>query len=89
MKNRVFAWLSNLVDVRTADVEQHRRGRLLSILILSILVATILLTLLNVGQFLTDSSAQSLSYVVSDLATLGIVLGIWWLNHTGRTQLAS
>jgi PAS domain S-box-containing protein len=80
-------WLGDLLSVRNQDPELRRRGRLLGILLITVLVATVGLTLVNVFELLRGNFEPDL--VTSDLAIIVSCLVLLRLNQIGRTRLAA
>ena len=82
-------WFSNLLDVRTQDPVARRQARLFSILILSALVSALLITVINLNDLLVKFSSEAAFFVVTDLAAILMIVGLWRLNQLGHVRLAS
>src|SRR5574340_1167319 len=89
MKDRLWAIWGDLLIVHTEDPEQRRRGQFLSILILGILAAVGLRALVNTVLLIVSPSPQVTFFVISDILTALVFVGLLYLNRTGKTILAS
>jgi signal transduction histidine kinase/ActR/RegA family two-component response regulator len=86
--NHLSFWLGDLLSVRNQDPELRRRGRLLGILLLTVIGAVVGLTLVNVVE-LTEGLKFRSDYVISDLAMIVFCVVLLRLNQIGRTRLAA
>jgi hypothetical protein len=89
MWNSLFVHLDHLMTIQAVDAEVQRRGRLLSILLLGSLMATSLLTAINLAQFVNWPSPQIVVYLLLDLACSLVVMGLLYWNRAGHTRWAS
>src|SRR5688572_23622756 len=89
MRDQLLIWADHWLSIRTGDPERDRRGRLLNFLLAGAILATIVLTLVNAYQGLTGSEPRAAEFVLSDLISVGLLLGVAWLNRRGATTLAS
>jgi signal transduction histidine kinase len=86
--NHLSIWLGDLLSVRSQDPELRRRGRLLGILLLTVIAGMVGLTLMNVVE-LTEGLKSRLDYLISDLAIIVSCVVLLRLNQMGRTRLAA
>jgi PAS domain S-box-containing protein len=87
MQERLQLVIEGLLSVQTNNPEQRRKGRLLNILALGVLIVAVVLVLVDAAQaFETYSRA---AYVPSDLLAALFIIGLIRLNHVGKTRLAS
>jgi len=89
VQERVQVLTAQLLTVLAADEEERRKGQLLSILLIGALAAALVLTLVNLVQYVLLPTSKSLSYVLSDVPGDVLFLGLLWLNHKGHIRLAS
>jgi len=93
MGNPLLAFLERLLVVRAQDPDGQRRGRLLSILLLSSLVLAFILTAINLAQIVTAAtparSVVTSNELLQDCLALLLMSFLLYLNRTGRTRLAS
>ncbi len=92
MWSRWLAFLNRLLTVNAQDSDTRRRGRLLGILLLSTLLAVFLLTAINLFDFsrsLASSEAAGTPFaVLIDVAIILFLVGLLFLNRSGRTRWA-
>ena len=90
MKDRVDSWTVKLLAGHGQNPIQARRGRVLGILLLGILAATVLMALLELVSFLANRLPTSggVRLIVYLLACLALVV-LLQLNRLGRTGLVS
>jgi len=83
------AWLSRVLDVHSSDPELRRRGRLLNVLIVALILGLVILALVNVFQFTQGLIAFPPAYLPGSALILAMLLVVGWLNRRGRVRLAS
>ncbi len=88
MRDILKLWIEQLLSVYAKDEEQRRRGHLLSVLIVGALIATLVLTLVNLVDFVQHPTTLNLYLLLSDVPALLCFAGLLWLNRRGHTQLA-
>ncbi len=90
MKDRADAWTVKLLTGHSQNPIQARRGRVLGILLLGMLAATVLMTLLELVNYLVNRLPASggVRLIVDLLACLALVV-LLQLNRLGRTGLVS
>ncbi|MBS1245610.1 MAG: multi-sensor signal transduction histidine kinase, partial [Chloroflexi bacterium] len=90
MKDAIRSWIDKLLTVRSDDAELVRRGRLLGILLLGTISATVVVSTVHSFDFvLSGFSRTALVHLFIDLAAFAILVGMLRLNQIGRTTLAS
>ncbi len=78
-------WLT--VDAR--EPEQRQRGQLLSILLVGLCAFMLALTAINGVQLAVTPSSESVSFVIGDVFSVLVLVGLWRWNRSGHTQSAS
>lgn len=87
MQERLQLFIEGLLSVQANNPEQRRKGRLLNILALGVLIVAVVLVLVDAVQaFETHSRAL---YIPSDLLATFFIIGLIRLNQIGKTRLAS
>jgi hypothetical protein len=90
MKDRADAWTVKLLTGHSQNPIQARRGRVLGILLLGMLAATVLMSLLELVNYLVNRLPASggVRLIVDLLACLALVV-LLQLNRLGCTGLVS
>ncbi len=89
MLEKVGLGLDWLMTIHTQDAEQRRRGRLLGILVMVVVLAVLIITVVNLAQFLSTPSTEGMIFVGADLLGLLLLGFIFYLNRISRTRWAS
>ncbi len=90
MKDSISSWIGKLLTVRSDDAELVRRGRLLGILLLGTLSATVVVSIVHGFDFVASGFSRAATvHLLTDLAVFAVLLGMLRLNQNGRTTLAS
>jgi PAS domain S-box-containing protein len=90
MKDKIGSWATKLLATRSSDPEQARRGRVLGILLLGMLTATLLMTSLQLAGILPSdlTPAAGDELILDATACLGLVI-LLQLNRMGYVRLVS
>ena len=90
MKDLISSWIGKLLTVRSDDPELVRRGRLLGILLLGTLSATVVVSIVHGFDFVLGGFSRTATvHLLTDLVAFAVLLGMLRLNQNGRTTLAS
>ena len=90
MKDLISSWIGKLLIVRSDDPELVRRGRLLGILLLGTLSATVVVSIVHGFDFVLGGFSRAATvHLLTDLIAFAVLLGMLRLNQNGRTTLAS
>ncbi len=90
MKDSISSWIGKLLTVRSDDAELVRRGRLLGILLLGTLSATVVVSIVHGFDFVASGFSRAATvHLLTDLAVFAVLLGMLRLNQNGQTTLAS
>ena len=90
MKDTIASWIGKLLTVRSDDAELVRRGRLLGILLLGTISATVVVSIVHSFDIvLSGFSATAAVHLLLDLILFAVLAGMLRLNQIGRTTLAS
>jgi signal transduction histidine kinase len=84
---KLTSFVEGSLAVRSADVEQRRKGRLLGILVSGVVLVSAAVLAVDIGRAMALPSR--LWYVPSDLVTVLLMVGLLYLNRIGKTRLAS
>ena len=82
-------FLTDLLTVRAAEPEWLRRGRMLSVLILSALVIAGLTTLMNTTRLVLERTSEVAFFVTVDVTAFLLLAGLLRLNQAGHVRLAA
>jgi len=88
MSDSRFAWLERLFAVQATEKEMRRRGRLLSMALLSVMLFGVLLSFVYVAGWLTTGSAEYLIYLANDLLALIMLAALFYINRRGHVKPA-
>jgi len=90
MKDTIASWIGKLLTVQSVDAELVRRGRLLGIMLLGTISATVVVSIVHGFDFvLSGFSGAATIHLLLDLVLFAVLVGMLRLNQIGRTTLAS
>jgi PAS domain S-box-containing protein len=82
-RNRLASWLTT----HTVQPDETRRGRLLALFLLTACGVMTMLLAIDLAEYAAGVVRQP-HWLITDLATLGVFAGIYYLNRRGRVRLA-
>jgi peptidoglycan/LPS O-acetylase OafA/YrhL len=89
MSDSRFARFERLFAVQATDKEMRRRGQLLSMVLLSVMLLGALLRFVYVAGWLTTGSAEYLIYLANDLFALIMLAALFYINRRGWVKAAA
>ncbi len=81
--------LADWMEIRPTGTTKRWRGQLLTLFLLGSLFVLIAVLLINTVLLLLSFTAETSLFVLMDAFSIVLVCGLWWINRTGRTRLAS
>ena len=78
-----------LTDTDTADQGEQRRGRIMAIYLLLSFMMLLNILFSNLAALWMKSGPEYEVYLLEDLATLGLMIGLWQLNRKGHIKVAA
>ncbi len=81
--------LSDWMEIRQTGAVKRWRGQLLTLFLLGSLFVLLAVLSINIVLVLFSFTEETRLFVVMDAGSIVLVCGLWWINRTGQTRLAS
>ena len=88
-QNVRLVWYERALLVRNQGFDGRRRGRMLAAMLLGILIPGLIIAILNLIQIVIDPGQGYALYFIDDAGLIAALMGLYWLNRSGRVRLAS
>jgi len=87
--NNLRSFYSLIVKVNCPKGAWLRRGKALALLVLGTLIATLIVTCINLLEMLASPSSRAFWFLLSDILVLAIFSGLFLTNRAGRVRLSA
>ncbi len=89
MKDRLHNLLDSWLMVNATSPEEKQRGLLAAVFISGPLVVALVITVINLAEWIAAPTPRRAFYVAADILVALPLFGLWRLNRSGRTRWAS